>query len=101
MAGRTAEEAAAGEEEIDMLKNEIRDAEGKLLQTVREIRKRVSFEALKHRAFEQVRETALEKPKQAAGTALNATCALARKAQGSRPGIPCSPSRSASPSSPR
>ena len=82
MAGRTAAEAARGEEEIDMLKNEIRDAEGKLLQTVREIRKRVSFEALKHRALEQVRETAVEKPKQAACTALKTTCAFARKAKG-------------------
>jgi hypothetical protein len=55
----------AGSEE-EMIKNDIRDAEGRLVDTIREIRARVSYEALKNRALAQVHEVAVEKPKRLA-----------------------------------
>jgi hypothetical protein len=81
MAGaKTEATAGAGrEEEIDMLKKEITDAESALVQTVREIRMRVSYEALKNRALAQVRRTAVQKPARAAGAALITAYGYARK----------------------
>ncbi len=71
----------AAEGDVDVLREEIKDAESKLVDTVQEIRARVSFQALKNRALAEVREVAVEKPKRLARSAAVSTYSAARSAQ--------------------
>ncbi len=92
MAARETGLAAADTEEgIDTLRRDVRDAEGNLVQTIREIRARVSYEALKNRALAQVREAAVEKPRQMASSAARTAVEFTRKAQAAAKEYPIIP----------
>ncbi len=72
---------ATEEANIDLLKKDIRDAEDEMARTVRQIRERISYEALKNRALAEARVAAVEKPKQLATLALGGAYRYARKAE--------------------
>jgi hypothetical protein len=67
-------------EDIQVLKNDIRDAQGRLEETIREIRRRVSYETFRNRAATGVREVAVEKSRRVAGVVLRKGHAYAEQA---------------------
>jgi hypothetical protein len=83
--------APPGEEEIQTLRKEVRHVESDLVETVKAIRERISYEALKDRALSQVRQVAVERPKRLARSAAADGFSLMKSIQRSakeRPIIP-------------
>jgi hypothetical protein len=68
------------EEDMGVLKEDIREAEGEMAETIHEIKSRVSYGALKGRARAGMREMAVEKPRQMAGAAMRSGYGYLRQA---------------------
>lgn len=70
------------EKDVETLREDIREAEGQMTETIHEIRNRVSYGSLKGRALAGVREMAVEKPRQIAGIAMRSGYGYLRQAGG-------------------